>query len=108
MEVAVALAVLAGGVLVFGQILTGVERLRNQERIRVETLKSTVFAIEYVVCNPPPCRDSSYSRKGVEVTVTAVPGVKPLAWVRCVSGGNPQVRLRRLVRCGNKRKFGQN
>ena len=92
LEVCVALAVLAAGVLVFGRYLDGFNRVRELERLRANEILAAAQMMESLVLTPPACRDSSFTLNGIDVLLKLVPGVKPLAWAQVGS-------LRRLVRC---------
>lgn len=92
MEVCVALAVLAAGVVVFGRYLDGFNRVRELERLRANETLAAAQSMEYLVAHAPACLDSSFSLNGVDVLLKVVPGVKPLAWAQVGA-------LRRLVRC---------
>ena len=99
MEVCVALAVLASEVLVFGRFLDGFTRMRALEREKAHAVINATKTVEEFVRNPPRCRDSSFVGGGVEVSLKAVPGTIPLAWLHTSSVTFDEVKLRRLVRC---------
>ena len=99
MEVCVALAVLAFGSLAVGRYLDGFNRVRSVEREQAKILVAAVQTVEEFVRNPPPCTDSVIAQNRVEVTLSAVPGAVPLAWVQVTAEKISRVRLRRLVRC---------
>lgn len=99
MEVCIALAVLSTGVLVFGRYLDGLNRLRNFERNRAQSVIVVAQSVESFVTKPPDCRDTSFVLNGTDASLKAVPGVKPLAWVTVSANAVRPVRLRRLVRC---------
>lgn len=102
MEVCVALAVLMGAVIVFGFFFTGFRREYSLEQEKARAFIESLRVVEELVHNPPLCRDSAFVRNGVNVVLKAVPGVQPLAWVRCELHIRYPVRLRRLVRCKRK------
>ena len=88
MEVCVAIAVLAAGVVVFGRYLDGFNRVRTLERERV---RDTVFSF-------------GSPATAIQVTLKTVSGAKPLAWLSasplaCTPAGLQTPVFRRLVRC---------
>jgi len=122
MEVCVAIAVLAAGVVVFGRYLDGFNRLRLLEREQARAVLETANAVEHFVQNPPACSDTVFAfdtpaarnqtpaagspkPAAIQVTLKAIPGPKPIAWLSaCVV--TPCVRttlktpvLRRLIWC---------
>ena len=99
MEICVSLAVLSAGVIVFGHFLDGFNHLRSLEREKARAVVNVADAIEEFVRNPPGCRDDSFVLNGVNVSLVAVPGAKPLAWAYAFSDKFKEVGLRRLVRC---------
>ena len=108
MEVCVAIAVLAAGVVVFGRYLDGFNRVRTLERERVRAVIETANAVEYFVQNAPDCRDTVFSfgspATAIQVTLKTVSGAKPLAWLSasplaCTPAGLQTPVFRRLVRC---------
>ena len=99
MEVCVALAVLSGGVLVFGRYLDGFNRIRTLEREQAKAVVLSAKSVEEFVRNAPPCVDSSFTYDEARVEILMVPGAKPLAWVRVSAYAVQNVQLRRLVRC---------
>ena len=108
MEVCVAIAVLAAGVVVFGRYLDGFNRVRTLERERARAVIETAYAVEYFVQNAPDCRDTVFSfgtsATAIQVTLKTVSGAKPLAWLSalplaCTPAGPQTPVFRRLVRC---------
>ena len=99
MEVGIALAVLSAGILVFGRFLDGFTRLRALEWAKAKSVVAVGETVEELVRKPPRCRDCSFVRNEVKVVLSAVPGVKQLAWVEVSSVKRREVELRRLVRC---------
>ena len=90
MEICVSLAVLSAGVIVFGHFLDGFNHLRSLEREKARAVVNVADA---------GCRDDSFVLNGVNVSLVAVPGAKPLAWAYAFSDKFKEVGLRRLVRC---------
>ena len=122
MEVCVAIAVLAVGVVVFGRYLDGFNRLRSLEREHARAVLETANAVEHFVQNPPACRDTVFAfdtpaarnqtpaagsskPAAIQVTLKTIPGPKPIAWLSaCVvtpSQRTPSKApvLRRLIWC---------
>jgi prepilin-type N-terminal cleavage/methylation domain-containing protein len=123
MEVSVAIAVLAAGVVVFGRFLDGFNRIRALEREQARVVLETAHAVEYFIQNPPTCRDTTFAfgalaasnqtsaarnqtpAAAVQVTLKTISGPKPIAWLSaCVVTPCPRTIskapvFRRLVRC---------
>jgi len=92
MEVCVAVAVLAAGVVVFGRFLDGFNRIRALEREYARAVLETAHAVEHFVQNPPACRDTTFAfgapaarnqtpAAAFQVTLKTIPGSKPIAWL---------------------------
>ena len=106
MEVCVAIAVLAAGIVVFGRYLDGFNRIRALEREQARTVLETARAVEHFVQNPPACRDTTFAfgalaasnqtsaarnqtlaagsskPAAVQVTLKTIPGPRPIAWLQ--------------------------
>ena len=115
MEVCVAIAVLAAGIIVFGRYLDGFNRLRSLERNQARTVLETANAVEHFIQNPPACRDTLFAfgapaarnqtpAAAIQVAIKTIPGPRPIVWLSaspraCPPAGPQTPVFRRLIRC---------
>lgn len=111
MEAMVATVVFASGVLALGGVFQHFNNFRLVERMAVNRFLCTGAAVEFLVHNPPSCKDSLVTVRPqmnerqniacpvVSVRLTAIPGISPLAVATVPRSRENQAPFKRILPC---------